>query len=80
MKTMLSAGSRSTGSPVLIGLLTIVTLGAMVLAIPPSSIKGDRGGYLVRHSRFDERLVEQIAGQGYGYLVLDLSGRLPVAP
>ena len=71
---MLSAGSRSTGSPFLIGLATVVILGAMVLAIPPASIKGDRGGYLVRHSRFGERLVEQIAGQGYGYLVLDLSG------
>lgn len=73
------AGSRRkvpTGATFWIVVLALVFVGAIAFAIPPAPFAVDKSferGFLVGHSRFSDRLAEQLVAGGYSYLAIDLT-------
>jgi hypothetical protein len=75
---MLRGSQRSapTGSALWIVVLALIFIGAISLAIPPAPFEVEKEferGYLVGHSRFSDRLAEQLVAGGYTYLAIDLT-------
>lgn len=65
-----------TGGTFWVVVLSLVFVGAIAFAIPPAPFEIDPGverGYLVGHSRFSDPLAEQLVGDGYTYLAIDLT-------
>jgi len=73
----LSASSRVSGPAALIAAITLIMLGAMAFAVPPSRIEvsviGVERGYLVSHTRLSATLAQNVAADGYTYLAIDLT-------
>ena len=65
-----------TGATFWIVVLALIFVGAIVFAIPPAPFDVDTSverGILVGHSRFSDRLAEQLVSGGYTYLAIDLT-------
>lgn len=65
-----------TGGARWIVALAVVFIGAIAFAIPPAPFDVDRTferGFLVGHARFSDQLAEQLVGDGYTYLAIDLT-------
>jgi len=65
-----------TGATLWIVVLALFFVGAIVFAIPRAPFDVDQSverGFLVGHSRFSDRLAEQLVSGGYTYLAIDLT-------
>lgn len=65
-----------TGGTFWVVILSLIFVGAIAFAIPPAPFEIDPSverGYLVGHSRFSDQLAEQLVGDGYTYLAIDLT-------
>ncbi|MHC4135626.1 MAG: hypothetical protein ACYS0K_11645 [Planctomycetota bacterium] len=75
---MLGGSRRSvpTGGTFWIVVLALIFVVAIAFAIPPAPFDIDRNverGILVGHSRFSEKLAEQLVNDGYTYLAIELT-------
>jgi len=64
------------GATFWIVVLALIFVGAIAFAIPPAPFDVDKSverGFLVGHSRFSDRLAEQIVSDGYTYLAIDFT-------